>query len=308
MVVDATIGGFNITDGSLYSGVKQSADNSTLGVYMYSDAQFAIGDNNNYLKFYKYADNYVRTDEVIEALDGIALEGIVTTDGDAVYSYTYSDGNTAYYTIVDNVGYRVSLENAYRLDISAASVLLSRSHQSIETAFEDINNKVDENLDTMSQEIETQKNDYYSFKTDFFKYISFMTDEINYIKTTNIITPNEEGTIVSGVETITKNPVYSYTDDDGNAAYYTVVDGVFYAVKTSNPAVVIGSGDSTITLEIDNEAGIIFKKNGVQFGWWDGVEFHTGNIVVEVNERAQFGNFAYIPRSDGSLSFLKVGG
>jgi hypothetical protein len=53
---------------------------------------------------------------------------------------------------------------------------------------------------------------------------------------------------------------------------------------------------------------IVFKKNGEPFGWWDGVDFHTGNIVVEVNERAQLGDFAFVPRSNGSLSFLKVGG
>lgn len=73
-------------------------------------------------------------------------------------------------------------------------------------------------------------------------------------------------------------------------------------------AITIGSGDSAITLEIDNVNGITFKRNGVQFGHWDGENFYTGNIVVEVNERAQFGNFAFVPRSDGSLSFLKVGG
>ena len=67
----------------------------------------------------------------------------------------------------------------------------------------------------------------------------------------------------------------------------------------------IRASNSAITLEIDNDM-IVFKKNGVKFGWWDGVDFHTGNIVVEVNERAQFGNFAFIPRSSGSLSFLKV--
>ena len=53
---------------------------------------------------------------------------------------------------------------------------------------------------------------------------------------------------------------------------------------------------------------IEFRKNGVAIGWWDGTDFHTGNIVVEVQERAQFGNFAFVPRTDGSLSFLKVGG
>ena len=67
----------------------------------------------------------------------------------------------------------------------------------------------------------------------------------------------------------------------------------------------IRSSNSIITLEIDNDM-IVFKKNGVKFGWWDGENFHTGNIVVEVNERAQFGNFAFVPRSSGSLSFLKV--
>lgn len=77
---------------------------------------------------------------------------------------------------------------------------------------------------------------------------------------------------------------------------------------TGDTAITIGSGGSAITLEIDNETGIIFKKNGHPFGRWDGENFYTGNIVVEVNERAQFGNFAFTPRSDGSLMFLKVGG
>lgn len=77
---------------------------------------------------------------------------------------------------------------------------------------------------------------------------------------------------------------------------------------SGDTAISISSDGTAITLELDNEKGIVFKKNGVQFGWWDGVDFHTGNIIVDLNERAQFGNFAFVPRSDGSLSFLKVGG
>lgn len=78
-------------------------------------------------------------------------------------------------------------------------------------------------------------------------------------------------------------------------------------ITFSQDGILIGSGENTMTLELDNDM-IKFKRNGVQFGWWDGVDFHTGNIVVDVNERAQLGNFAFIPRSDGSLMFLKVGG
>lgn len=67
----------------------------------------------------------------------------------------------------------------------------------------------------------------------------------------------------------------------------------------------IKAGENAMTLTLDNDL-IVFKKNGQTFGWWDGVDFHTGNIVIDVTERAQFGNFAFVPRSNGSLSFLKV--
>lgn len=52
----ATIGGFNITNDSLYSGVKASVDNSTRGTYIDSEGQFVVGDAFNYIKFYKLTD------------------------------------------------------------------------------------------------------------------------------------------------------------------------------------------------------------------------------------------------------------
>ena len=80
-------------------------------------------------------------------------------------------------------------------------------------------------------------------------------------------------------------------------------------IEFTDTGIRISSSNSAIMLELDNEQGILFRKNTdtEPFGWWDGNDFHTGNIVVKVNERAQFGAFAFIPRNDGSLSFLKVG-
>jgi hypothetical protein len=77
----------------------------------------------------------------------------------------------------------------------------------------------------------------------------------------------------------------------------------------------IKAGEHEIKLRIDNDM-IAFYNGEIdendldknRFGWWDGVDFHTGNIVVKLNERAQIGNFAFIPRSNGSLDFMKVGG
>lgn len=80
-----------------------------------------------------------------------------------------------------------------------------------------------------------------------------------------------------------------------------------YITFSGENAITIGSSDSSIKLILDNDQ-ILFTKDDATFGSWDGNNFHTGNIVVDVNERAQFGNFAFLPNSDGSLSFVKVGG
>lgn len=49
----ATIGGFHITNSAIYSGVKESVDNATSGLYMDKDGQLALGDSSEYLKYYK---------------------------------------------------------------------------------------------------------------------------------------------------------------------------------------------------------------------------------------------------------------
>ena len=126
--------------------------------------------------------------------------------------------------------------------------------------------------------------EYSEFKETMEAQLAIMADEIvmNFASTTQSITD---------------------VDSDLQAKFTQLHKRISF----SENGISIGAGEKAMTLEIDNDM-IKFKKNGVQFGWWDGVDFHTGNIVVDVNERAQFGNFAFIPRSDGSLMFLKVGG
>ena len=49
----ATIGGFHISTNSLYSGVKSSATNTTRGVFLGDDGQFATGDSTNFIRYFK---------------------------------------------------------------------------------------------------------------------------------------------------------------------------------------------------------------------------------------------------------------
>jgi hypothetical protein len=84
-------------------------------------------------------------------------------------------------------------------------------------------------------------------------------------------------------------------------------------IKFDQNGITISAGENVMTLRLDNDV-ITFEKNGEQFGWWDGVDFYTGNIVVAIDDekyperrpRAQFGNSAFTPMDDGSLKFLKV--
>ena len=50
---EATIGGFNITKDAIYSGKKQSAENTTSGIYLDKEGQLSVGDGNNYLRYFK---------------------------------------------------------------------------------------------------------------------------------------------------------------------------------------------------------------------------------------------------------------
>jgi hypothetical protein len=72
----------------------------------------------------------------------------------------------------------------------------------------------------------------------------------------------------------------------------------------------IKAGEDSMSLLIDNDI-IHFQKNGQEFGWWDGVNFHTGNIYVGVEEVAQFGNYGFVPFEDedtDGLDLVRVGG
>ena len=86
-----------------------------------------------------------------------------------------------------------------------------------------------------------------------------------------------------------------------------VIEDINKSFEFTADGLAIKAGENAMTLVLDNDV-IRFVKNGEEFGWWDGVDFHTGNIVVALDERAQIGNYAFVPRSDGSLDFLKVGG
>lgn len=191
---DATIGGFNISDRSIYSDVKASIDNTTRGVYLDTDGQVSFGDANNYIRYFKGPDGQ------------------------------------------------------YKLEISADSILMKSGDgtTSLDTTISNLKNEISTAKSAADEGISNANNDISTLSKMISKYFTF--------------------------------------DGDG---------------------LTIGSSNSSVKLVLDNNQ-IKFTQDGDTESYWTPDDFIIGNIKVEVSKRAQFGNFAFIPRSDGSLMFLKV--
>lgn len=346
---DATIGGFTIGDSSIYSGVKSSASNTTRGIFLGSNGELNVGDETNYLKYYREVtdatiyqvtkrtlifkgewnsataytvddvvtfnsdyyvatgdatgmipdtdpgwellssgpydgDVYTKTTTVISAepTGGTAL-GVATTTGEEVYSYV--DGSTTKY-------YCQTGSATYKLAISAESMIFSATGKTVDDTIGDVQTSFSQqNAETIAAcneaiaealEGYVENGDYTQFKESVEAQLAILGDRI----TMNFNTTIEEISSVDGEVTSKFTELYKY-------------------INFTQDGIEISAGDNALKLILDNDM-IYFEQNGVQKSWWDGNDFHIGNIMVDVSERAQFGNFAFIPRSDGSLMFLKV--
>lgn len=78
----ATIGGFHISESSLYSGAKTTANNTTRGIYLDKDGQMSLGDSSNFLKYYKDTDGtyklIVSASNVIFATNNKSVETVIS--------------------------------------------------------------------------------------------------------------------------------------------------------------------------------------------------------------------------------------
>lgn len=397
---DATIGGFKITENSIYSGAKESASNTTRGIYLDNDGQAVFGDASNYLKYYKDADNtyklsisassiYLSSSNkdvgtmVTEAnanaaaakdsVDNLQIGGrnlikksnveyksseykIVTykptsylvagetytlslcvTPAENVtklipyvsgaytplvtlvpngtskqiisgtFTASYADGRTP----EDNAAYgnidifRLPNNGTVTGETTIHWIKVEKGNKPTDwtPAPEDVDNKIDSTADDLELSIASRSasitNDVHGIVLNALEdYVE--KDEYNTYKSS---TKSQLEVLSNQIEMNFTSTNSSIETVDGKVD--TKFEELTKYIRFSTDGIEIGKDENSLKLKLDNDM-IQFTKNGTPIGWWDGNDFHTGNIVVEVNERAQFGNFAFTPRSDGSLMLLKV--
>lgn len=90
-----------------------------------------------------------------------------------------------------------------------------------------------------------------------------------------------------------------------NGDLQSLKDTINKHFEFADDSLTLTAGENTMSITLENNV-VSYTKNGQQFGFHDGVNYHIGNTLIEVNQRSQIGNFAFVPRSNGSLDLLKV--
>lgn len=84
----ATIGGFHINDHALYSGLKNSIDNTLQGIFLGDDGQINVGDSNNYLKYFLDEDGQykleIQANEIKFGSDGTTIEEAIRNESNEI--------------------------------------------------------------------------------------------------------------------------------------------------------------------------------------------------------------------------------
>lgn len=183
-------------------------------------------------------------------------------------------------------------DGSYKLVISAESMIFSATGKTVDETISDTQTAMSQqNAETIALCNQAIKDalDAYVQDGDYAKFVEAVQEQM----------ANMEATITKNFKTNSEQTKEVGSDLDNR------FQELRKYIRFGDNGIEISAGENALKLVLDNNV-IYFEQNGVQKSWWDGNDFHIGNIKVDVSERAQFGNFAFIPRSDGSLMFLKV--
>ena len=179
-------------------------------------------------------------------------------------------------------------------------------------------NKIENNLVNKIETTESNARDViYSLDNRLTTSIQQTADNILLSASESYYTKNETDNLVS--EQATELNIYKdevelkFTQYNANLedlenntdVRFTNIDKY---IRFIDGAIELGNNENPLTLTIENDK-IAFRRNNEIISYWDmnNENFLIGNIYVETNKEARFGNFAFKPRENGSLSFVKVG-
>lgn len=336
----ATIGGFNITDRAIYSGVKSAVDNTTSGIYLDKTGQIVFGDSNNFVKFYKDTDDTWKLEinansitfgsNSVNSLDSYAINGyslyfsngklymeedstatgesnliLIDRSTSELYNLYVSSGKLEMQLVSSGTG----LDNVYFNDIANGSIygiyvssgsLYSVLYEdiggkkTIETALEESKNELTENITESSNSVlnEAKNNTTEALKD----YVDKDTYDV-YVSETKSSLDVLSDNINMNFETVIGKIDKTNSDVDSKWAELLTY------IRFSSEGIEIGKSDNPIVMKLDND-DLAFYQNGEKVAYISNNKLEI--TEAKVNTSLQIGNYAFVPRNNGSLDFRRV--
>lgn len=239
---DATIGGFNITESALYSGVKQSVDSSTDGIYLDKDGQFSVGNSEKFIKFYKTENDYqldIYADVIAFKASGMTVEDTI---------------NEAVNEVQVDADEAASTANDAQTRVAAAESAIEMLSESISMLVTDGN----------GASLMTQTENGWTFSTaDIQDAVNTTSENLNTLA-------NELGDTSSAVDILQQAVA-----DLGIIAEYVKI-----GTYEGEPCIELGEGDSDFKLLITNTR-IMFREGSGVPAYFNNQSMYIKKAVVE---------------------------
>ena len=291
----ATIGGFNITNDSIYSGVKSSVDNTTRGIYLDNDGQIALGDSNGGFKYYKDQNG----DYKLEIAARSIIIGTSNKNVEEIVEAAYNKADNAEKQTVIQSDTEPSLTTYMWLDTSVEPALLKR-YNSETLEWEAINDT--SSLNTALYELEQHV--YTEIANTEESIISTVAEQY-YLKSEAEQLATEMSTqIIQTAEDLSIQFKKVNTDlEDLTGKTDSKFEEIRKYIRFDDGKILLGESGNQLELVISNDR-ILFTQNKTPVAYFSNNKLYV--VDGEFTNSLRLGNFAYLPRTNGNLSFKKI--
>lgn len=287
---DATIGGFKITNNTIYSGVKETVDNTTRGIYLDNDGQIAFGDTNNYIKYYRNQNGdyklEITAENILFGSEKKTVETVVNENiGTAVTEnlgnyYTKGETEAAINLSANKITSTVSSTYATKTELSTVEQTTEGISVRLTTAEGTINaaNLNASNALSAANAAQTAVNDASKVATN---YLSFngnglvIGDMTANTLGNNVLIDSDSLDIRRGTTVLASyGPEYIYIGKSNRKATIDLADGVARLYNEDNT----NEDYSRFVIEADHSIKLN-TKNGI----FENVQYVNGNEASEAN-------------------------
>lgn len=266
---DATIGGFNITSNAIYSGVKDTINNATSGIYMDNEGQLSVGDETHYLRYYKDQNGVYRLEISAESIRFNANN----TVGEAIESLTVGVNDTR--DLATNTK-NIAEDNADRL---------AQSESIIQQLTDSISMLI---VDESGKSLMTQESDRWTFSMG--QYDQTLNDISNDLNTLTASVGDTEHSVELLDQAV---------KDLGVMSDYVVV-----TTYNGQPCIELGERENDFKVRITNTE-IQFAEGTTIPAYLSNQKLYIEN--AEVKGELQHGEFVWKIRSNGNLGLVWKG-